>query len=59
MNPSFPTPLQLGPLMLPNRVLMAPLPRCRATTHHVPTLMIVDYQGGACGYTDYQALAAA
>ena len=31
------TPLQLGALTLPNRVLMAPLTRCRATRDHVPT----------------------
>jgi N-ethylmaleimide reductase len=30
------TPLPLGPLLLPNRVLMAPLTRCRAEEGHVP-----------------------
>jgi len=35
VNPLF-TPLQLGALTLPNRILMAPLTRCRAEDDHVP-----------------------
>ena len=31
------TPLQVGALTLPNRVLMAPLTRCRAEGANVPT----------------------
>jgi len=37
------TPLQLGALTLPNRVLMAPLTRCRATRDHVPTALMAEY----------------
>ena len=43
MNPLF-TPLQLGDLTLPNRILMAPLTRCRAEDNHVPgELMAMQY----------------
>ncbi len=38
------TPLQVGPLTLPNRILMAPLTRCRAEENHVPgDLMATHY----------------
>jgi N-ethylmaleimide reductase len=37
------TPLALGSLLLPNRVLMAPLTRCRATADHVPTALMAEY----------------
>ena len=37
------TPLELGKLRLPNRILMAPLTRCRADADHVPTAMMADY----------------
>lgn len=36
-------PLQLGPLTLPNRILMAPLTRCRADREHVPTALMAEY----------------
>lgn len=38
-------PLQLGDLMLPNRILMAPLTRCRGTgtDGRVPNLMMAQY----------------
>jgi N-ethylmaleimide reductase len=43
MNPLF-TPLQIGELTLPNRILMAPLTRCRAEGDHVPgDLMAMQY----------------
>ena len=29
--------LELGALTLPNRIVMAPLTRCRADSDHVPT----------------------
>ncbi len=35
--------LDLGPLHLPNRVIMAPLTRLRGTVDHVPTAMIAEY----------------
>ena len=41
-NPLF-TPLQLGSLTLKNRILMAPLTRCRAEDDHVPGDLIADY----------------
>jgi 2,4-dienoyl-CoA reductase-like NADH-dependent reductase (Old Yellow Enzyme family) len=36
-------PIQLGAIAAPNRVIMAPLTRGRATTDNVPTPMMVDY----------------
>ena len=36
-------PVQLGAITAPNRVLMAPLTRARATRDHVPTPIMVDY----------------
>jgi N-ethylmaleimide reductase len=37
------TPIQLGSLALPNRILMAPLTRCRANAEHVPTPIMAEY----------------
>ncbi len=37
------TPIQLGRYTLPNRIIMAPLTRCRAGAGNVPTLLNVDY----------------
>jgi len=37
------TPLRLGAFTLPNRVLMAPLTRCRASAGRVPNGMMADY----------------
>lgn len=37
------TPLRLGPLELPNRVLMAPLTRSRAEAGHVPGPLMAEY----------------
>ena len=36
-------PIRLGAITAPNRILMAPLTRARATMAHVPTAMMVDY----------------
>ena len=41
--PSLFDPIEIGALKLPNRILMAPLTRGRATMGHVPTPMMVDY----------------
>ena len=41
--PSLFDPIKLGDLALPNRVLMAPLTRGRATRAHVPTALMADY----------------
>ncbi len=37
------TPVTLGALALPNRIVMAPLTRCRADAEHVPTDLMVTY----------------
>ena len=37
------TPLQAGELALPNRILMAPLTRCRAEDGHVPGELMATY----------------
>jgi N-ethylmaleimide reductase len=43
MTPSLFTPLSIGPLNLPNRILMAPLTRCRAEDDHVPGELMATY----------------
>ncbi|MGQ0619996.1 MAG: alkene reductase [Panacagrimonas sp.] len=37
------TPVQMGDLNLPNRILMAPLTRCRAGATHVPNELMAEY----------------
>ncbi len=41
--PSLFDPIQLGAIHAPNRILMAPLTRGRATREHVPTPIMADY----------------
>ncbi len=41
--PTLLDPIQLGAIFAPNRVLMAPLTRGRATREHVPTPIMADY----------------
>ena len=36
-------PLKLGALTLPNRIIMAPLTRCRADEGHVPSDLMAEY----------------
>src|ERR1039457_1775339 len=36
-------PIQIGEIHLPNRVIMAPLTRLRATPEHIPTQLMVEY----------------
>lgn len=36
-------PIELGPLVCPNRIFMAPLTRCRAAEGHVPTELNAEY----------------
>lgn len=36
-------PIKLGAIEAPNRILMAPLTRARATRDHVPTALMIDY----------------
>ena len=43
MESSLFTPLKIGALTLPNRILMAPLTRGRATADGVPTPLMVEY----------------
>lgn len=44
--PNISDPLRLGTLELPNRIIMAPLTRCRATSvSRVPTPIMADYYG--------------
>ena len=40
---SLHNPLQAGALTLPNRILMAPLTRCRADADHNPTDLMAEY----------------
>jgi len=42
-TPNLFSPIQLGPLVLPNRIFMAPLTRCRASEGHVPNDLNVEY----------------
>ena len=37
------TPLQVGALTLPNRIIMAPLTRCRAGAGRTPTALMAEY----------------
>ena len=41
--PTLFDPVEIGPLKLPNRILMAPLTRGRATREAVPTTIMADY----------------
>jgi len=41
--PSLFDPITLGAIHAPNRILMAPLTRTRATDGHVPTEIMIDY----------------
>ena len=42
-------PIRLGALELPNRILMAPLTRGRATREHVPTPIMAEYYAQRAG----------
>jgi 2,4-dienoyl-CoA reductase-like NADH-dependent reductase (Old Yellow Enzyme family) len=42
-TPHLHTPIQIGDLLLPNRILMAPLTRLRGTPDHVPTPIMAEY----------------
>lgn len=41
--PSLFDPIQLGDLLVPNRIIMAPLTRLRGTPDHVPTSIMAEY----------------
>jgi N-ethylmaleimide reductase len=42
-HPSLFAPSTLGSIALPNRILMAPLTRCRADADHIPTAIMAEY----------------
>ena len=42
-------PLEVGDLLLPNRVVMAPLTRCRAAAGRVPTALMAEYYAQRAG----------
>ncbi|NJA06300.1 alkene reductase [Methylococcaceae bacterium WWC4] len=42
MNPLF-DPIRIGDIELPNRIVMAPLTRCRASAGRVPNALMADY----------------
>lgn len=42
-TPDLFSPIQLGPLALPNRIFMAPLTRCRASGGHLPNELNAEY----------------
>jgi len=54
------TPLNIGALTLPNRILMAPLTRCRADENHVPTALMAEHysQRASAGLIIAEATAA-
>ena len=37
------SPLKVGDLVLPNRILMAPLTRCRASEGRIPNQLMAEY----------------
>jgi 2,4-dienoyl-CoA reductase-like NADH-dependent reductase (Old Yellow Enzyme family) len=41
--PTLFDPIQLGAVLCPNRIVMAPLTRGRATREHVPTELMIEY----------------
>lgn len=43
MTPTLFTPLQIGDLRLPNRIVMAPMTRARADQSHVPTALVATH----------------
>lgn len=43
-------PLQMGAIKLPNRVVMAPLTRCRASEGRVPNELMAEYYGQRAGF---------
>ena len=47
--PSLFDPITIGGLVLPNRILMAPLTRGRATKEHVPTPLMGEYYAQRAG----------
>ena len=48
MNKLF-KPIQVGELYLPNRIVMAPLTRCRASAGRVPNALMAEYYAQRAG----------
>lgn len=44
------TPLQIGALKIPNRIVMAPLTRCRCSPGRVPNVLMAEYYGQRSGF---------
>jgi len=42
-SPNLYSPVKLGSLDLPNRILMAPLTRARTEHEHIPTELMAEY----------------
>ena len=47
--PSLFDPIRLGAIAAPNRIIMAPLTRGRATREHVPTPLMAEYYAQRAG----------
>jgi len=47
--PDLHSPIQFGAIAAPNRILMAPLTRCRADADHVPTAIMAEYYAQRAG----------
>ena len=47
--PSLFDPIRLGAVAAPNRIIMAPLTRGRATREHVPTPLMAEYYAQRAG----------
>jgi 2,4-dienoyl-CoA reductase-like NADH-dependent reductase (Old Yellow Enzyme family) len=43
IGPGLLDPLKIGSLQLPNRIIMAPLTRCRASEGRVPNVLMAEY----------------
>lgn len=49
LMPSLFDPIRLGAIAAPNRIIMAPLTRGRATREHVPTPLMAEYYAQRAG----------
>jgi 2,4-dienoyl-CoA reductase-like NADH-dependent reductase (Old Yellow Enzyme family) len=47
--PSLLDPITIGAITCPNRIMMAPMTRARATREHVPTAIMADYYAQRAG----------
>jgi N-ethylmaleimide reductase len=49
MHPTLFSPCTIGAWSLPNRIVMAPMTRCRATAEHLPNSLMAEYYGQRAG----------